>query len=125
MPATNTRNVSLTDEQDALVARLVESGRYASASEVVRDGLRLLQREEDARLLEKWLAEGLTPEERDRLSPALLDRARQALQAKIREGVDEARRGEFVDGEEYFARLRARLEAAGADSKPRRKKRRR
>jgi antitoxin ParD1/3/4 len=111
MPATNARNVSLTDEQDALVERLVKSGRYASASEVVRDGLRLLQRDEEARLLDKWLVEGLTPAEEATLPAGLLDRARETIRAKVREGLDEARRGEFVDGEEFFARWKTRLEA--------------
>lgn len=114
MPATNARNVSLTDEQDALVERLVKSGRYASASEVIRDGLRLLQRDEEARLLDKWLVEGLTPAEEATLPAGLLDRARETIRAKVREGLDEARRGEFVDGEEFFARWKTRLESAAA-----------
>jgi len=120
-----TRIASFTDERDALVARLVESGRYASAIEVVRGGLRLLQREEDARLLEKWLAGGPSPEERGRRSPGLLDGAREVLQTKTREGLDAARRGGFVDGDVRFARLLARLEAdaaaeSNADGKTRR-----
>jgi antitoxin ParD1/3/4 len=112
MPAKNGRNVSLTDEQDALVERLVQSGRYASASEVVRDGLRLLQRDEQARLLDKWLIEGLTPEEESSIPVEILNRARETIRAKVREGLDEARRGKFVDGEEFFARWKSRLEAA-------------
>jgi antitoxin ParD1/3/4 len=117
MPAGNARNVSLTDEQDALVARLVGSGRYASASEVIRDGLRLLQREEEGRLLDKWLVEGLTPEEEAGLSPGLLERARKTIRAKVREGLEEARRGEFVDGETFFAGWKQRLEAAEASAR--------
>jgi len=42
-----TRNVVLTEQQAALVEALVGSGRYQNASEVLRDGLRLLQRSED------------------------------------------------------------------------------
>ena len=42
-----TRNVVLTEQQAALVEALVRSGRYQNASEVLRDGLRLLQRRED------------------------------------------------------------------------------
>lgn len=41
-----TRNVVLTDNQSALVDRLVASGRYQNASEALRAGLRLLEREE-------------------------------------------------------------------------------
>ena len=38
-----TRNVVLTDHQTELVERLVASGRYQNASEVLREGLRLLE----------------------------------------------------------------------------------
>jgi len=36
-------NVSLTDKLEEFVNQLVEQGRYRSASEVVREGLRLLE----------------------------------------------------------------------------------
>jgi len=36
-------NVSLTDKLEDFVNDLVEKGRYRSASEVVREGLRLLE----------------------------------------------------------------------------------
>jgi len=39
-------NVSLTSELEKFVADKVASGRYTSASEVVREALRLLEREE-------------------------------------------------------------------------------
>jgi antitoxin ParD1/3/4 len=39
-------NVNLTDELDRFVATKVKSGRYENASEVVRAGLRTLEREE-------------------------------------------------------------------------------
>ena len=38
-----TRNVVLTEQQEALVGELMETGRYQNASEVLRDGLRLLE----------------------------------------------------------------------------------
>jgi antitoxin ParD1/3/4 len=41
-----TRNVNLTDELDLFVLRKVDSGRYENASEVVRDALRTLERQE-------------------------------------------------------------------------------
>jgi antitoxin ParD1/3/4 len=43
-----TRNVVLTDHHQDLIERLVKSGRYQNASEVLRDGLRLVE-ERDAR----------------------------------------------------------------------------
>lgn len=41
-----TRNVVLTDHLDEMLDRLVKSGRYQNASEVLRDGLRLVERQE-------------------------------------------------------------------------------
>lgn len=48
-----TRNVVLTSHQASFVEQLVNSGRYQNASEVLREGLRLIEqreREEAARL---------------------------------------------------------------------------
>lgn len=48
-----TRNLVLTDHQDEFVDRLVKSGRFQNASEVLRHGLRLVEAqdaEEHARL---------------------------------------------------------------------------
>ena len=42
-----TRNVVLTDYQAELVERLVSSGRYQNASEVLREGLRLVEHQEE------------------------------------------------------------------------------
>lgn len=44
-----TKNVVLTQHQHELVQALVASGRYQNASEVLRDGLRLLEREDRER----------------------------------------------------------------------------
>jgi len=41
-----TRNVNLTDELDAFVNSRIKSGRYESASEVIRAALRTLERDE-------------------------------------------------------------------------------
>lgn len=41
-----TRNINLTDKLDRFVADKVKSGRYENASEVIRAGLRSLQRDE-------------------------------------------------------------------------------
>ena len=48
-------NISLTTQLEDLIARRVRSGRYGSASEVVRDALRLLEERDrlrDLRFLE-------------------------------------------------------------------------
>jgi antitoxin ParD1/3/4 len=41
-----TRNVNLTDDLERFVSTKVQSGRYENASEVMRAGLRALEREE-------------------------------------------------------------------------------
>ena len=38
-----TRNVMLTEHQTAFVEEMVSAGRYQNASEVLRDGLRLVE----------------------------------------------------------------------------------
>jgi antitoxin ParD1/3/4 len=48
-----TRNVVLTEHQAQFIEQLVVSGRYQNASEVLREGLRLIERraaEDEARL---------------------------------------------------------------------------
>jgi antitoxin ParD1/3/4 len=45
-------NVSLTDELEKFVSAKVESGRYNSASEVVREALRLLEEHDHARSIQ-------------------------------------------------------------------------
>jgi antitoxin ParD1/3/4 len=59
MPAVNKRTVSLPAEQSSYVDQLVASGSYASASEVVRAGLRALQERDAA--VERWLREDVAP----------------------------------------------------------------
>jgi antitoxin ParD1/3/4 len=50
-----TRNINLTDHLDAFIEGGIASGRYKNASEVVREGLRLLEQRqaEDALRLER------------------------------------------------------------------------
>jgi antitoxin ParD1/3/4 len=79
-------NVSLTPELEQLIHKKVETGLYLSASEVVREALRLL-------------------EERDRVSAVKLD----ALRKDIQIGIDQADRGELREGPEVFARLRKKI----------------
>lgn len=75
-------NVSLTPELDKFVADKVESGRYASSSEVVREALRLL-------------------EEHDQSRAARLEEFNGELQRRI----ESADRGEVVTAEESFRRI--------------------
>lgn len=82
-----TRNVSLTSEQNAFIEKLVQAGEYQSASEAVRDALRVLQqrRREDAVKL-------------------------RALRAQLQAGLDALERGDFVQIDErdldaYMTRL--------------------
>lgn len=81
-------NVSLTPELEALVQEKVKSGRYHSASEVVREALRLL-------------------EEQDQLRAVRLEEVR----TKIAKGLASLDRGEGIDGEEARKRLRAKSAA--------------
>jgi antitoxin ParD1/3/4 len=90
MAGRSTVTISLTPHLEDFVASRVSSGRYLSASEVVREGLRLLEERELRR--EAELAE---------------------LRAKIRVGLEEAKAGELLDGDEVFREL----EVLGA-SKP-------
>ena len=75
-----TRNVVLTDAQSKFVNSLVSSGRYQNASEVLRAGLRLLEREE----------------------AELCD-----LRALLSAGLEQARSGDLADGDGEVAVRRA------------------
>ncbi|WP_024587961.1 type II toxin-antitoxin system ParD family antitoxin [Aliihoeflea sp. 2WW] len=68
---------------EQFVAKLVTSGRYNSKSEVLRDGLRLLE-ERQAKLeaLDKMIAEGLASLDRGEGKPA--DEVFDRLEAKYR-----------------------------------------
>lgn len=59
MPSTEKRTFSLPAEQAGYIDAQVASGAYATASEVVRAGLRALQ-ERDA-VVERWLREEVVP----------------------------------------------------------------
>ncbi len=49
-------NISLTEEMRSEIQRLVDSGEYASASEVLREGFRLLkERRERGLMYDEWL----------------------------------------------------------------------
>ncbi len=59
MRTTTQLSITLTHEMAQMVRAKVESGEYASESEVIRDGLRSLQLQE--RALESWLREQAVP----------------------------------------------------------------
>jgi antitoxin ParD1/3/4 len=81
-------NVSLGEKWERFVEGKVKSGDYQTASEVVRDALRLLEKEE----LLKRISVGSLPE----------------LEAKLLQGAQSLDAGNGVDGETAFARLRQR-----------------
>lgn len=78
-------NVSLTQELEQYVSQKVESGLYTSASEVVREGLRLLK-------------------ERDEIQQM----RRAELQRQIAVGLDQLDRGERIPAAEVFEEVRKR-----------------
>lgn len=59
MSATEKRTFSLPAEQAAFIDQLVQSGAYATSSEVIRAGLRALQERDAA--VERWLREEVAP----------------------------------------------------------------
>ena len=59
MPNIQKRTFSLAEEQAEFIDAKVASGDYASASEVVRDGLRALKARDAA--IERWLLEEVAP----------------------------------------------------------------
>jgi antitoxin ParD1/3/4 len=84
-----TRNIALTPHFDKFVRDKIESGRYQSASEVVRDSLRIMEQHEQER------------------QQALAD-----VRRKIQIGYDQVRRGETVDPGEVFKEIKATSKAA-------------
>ena len=75
-------NVSLGKKLESFIRERVESGDYASASEVVRDSLRLLKEK------------------------AFLKEARlQLLRGEIEIGINQAEKGDLLQGEEVMDEL--------------------
>ena len=77
---------ALTPELERIVDQKVKSGLYNSASEVVREGLRLLQ-------------------QRDEMREAKLE----ALRAEIQKGINSLEAGEIYDGPATMAEFREKL----------------
>ena len=80
-------NVSLTPELENFVQTIVQTGRYNSASEVVREALRLLEDQDKARTTQ-------------------LDEFRSEVDRRLA-SLD---RGEGIDGETVFAQIREKSE---------------
>ncbi len=78
-------NVSLTPELEKLVQKKVEKGLYNSASEVIREALRLL-------------------DEQDQLRRMRLE----DLRKDISIGLKQADRGELIEGKEVLRKLHLR-----------------
>ena len=78
-------NVSLTLELEEYIARKIKTGLYKSASEVIREALRMLR-------------------ERDRTQQGELA----TLHREIQTGLDQLDRGEGIPGEQVLAEIRGR-----------------
>jgi antitoxin ParD1/3/4 len=81
-------NVSLTPELERLVQRKVQSGRYSSASEVVREALRLMEQHDQQRTLNL-----------------------ETVRSSITAGMESLRAGRGVEGESFFDAMEADLSA--------------
>ena len=75
-------NVSLTRELNRFVQERVATGRYQTASEVIREGLRLLEQQERGR-----------------------DAALKELKAKLQRGAAQAARGELIDPDQVLKKI--------------------
>ena len=81
-------NVTLPPELEQFINRKIESGQYFCESEVILEGLRLLR-------------------DRDELDKMRLE----TLRKEIAIGIEQADRGELVDGKVVFERLRQKIQA--------------
>jgi antitoxin ParD1/3/4 len=81
-------NVHLTPELEQLVQAKVQSGRYNSASEVVREALRLMEQKDELRAIQL-----------------------QELRNRIDKGLAEAERADGVDGDQFMQGLIDDLDA--------------
>lgn len=81
-------NVHLTPELEELVHNKVQSGRYNSASEVVREALRLMEHKDELRAVQM-----------------------QELRSRMDRALGPADRGEVADGEQFIEEMIADLDA--------------
>ncbi len=89
-------NISLTPELAKFVEKEVESGLYQTASEVVRAGLRRLKEDRAVHLPK---------------APNTLEE----LEVQLLQSIDRLDRGEGVDAEKVFRRLRKRIRDSRSD----------
>jgi antitoxin ParD1/3/4 len=80
-------NVHLTPELEQLVQTKVKSGRYNSASEVVREALRLMEQKDELRTIQL-----------------------QELRKRMDNGLAQAERGESADGELFMKKMIEQLD---------------
>ena len=82
--------IQLTPETEALIREKVDSGRYATADEVIEVALRLLAvREQHTQQLRASIAEGLAAIERGEgveLTPELMDEIDREIDERLRRG---------------------------------------
>jgi antitoxin ParD1/3/4 len=81
-------NISITPELEKFVEQEVKTGRYESASEVIRAGLRRLKEDKERK-------------------PRFVVSSHAELEDKLLEGIAELDRGEGLPGEQLFAELKA------------------
>lgn len=79
-------NVSLTPELEKMINNKVNGGRYNTASEVVREGLRLLKQRDD-----------------------LHDAKLAALRNEVQHGIDDLEAGRYRSGPKVMRELKAGL----------------
>ena len=89
MSKTSQLTITLTRELEAFIQERVASGRFATASETVREGLHLLEEREQAR-------------------EAVLSELRQEIEI----GVEQAKAGQLSDGRTFFEELRQKIQSA-------------
>jgi antitoxin ParD1/3/4 len=99
MATRTTVNVSLTPELGAFLQKRVKSGRYQTTSEVVREALRLLERQENDR-----------------------EQVLRQLKAKLERGAQQAARGDLLEGAQVFEELRGLIAQRKRRATPGKKK---
>jgi antitoxin ParD1/3/4 len=80
-------NVHLTPELEQMIQSKVKTGRYNSASEVMREALRLMDERDQLKAMQK-----------------------EELRKKIAAGLKSLEDGKSVEGEEFFAKMEAELD---------------